>query len=71
MRLTDTVIAVIRGNKILKKKLLENNNISRSTLYNWLNYSGDNNFLLLPKNIDIIKKYSNLEENQIIDRLNK
>ena len=67
MKISEITIAFIRSNKKLKDELLLINGVTRQTLIeNWCKNFTDSNPLLLPKNINCIKKHANITDDSVL-----
>lgn len=67
MKVSEIAIALIKSKKNLKNELLLINSVTRQTLIeNWCKNFTDSNPLLLPKNINCIKKHANITDNSVL-----
>jgi len=67
MKVSEIAIALIKSKKNLKNELLLINSVTRQTLIeNWCKNFTDSNPLLLPKNINCIKKHANITDDSVL-----
>jgi len=67
MKVSEIAIALIKSKKNLKNELLLINSVTRQTLIeNWCKNFTDSNPLLLPKNINCIKKHANIIDDSVL-----
>lgn len=67
MKVSEIAIALIKSKKNLKNELLLINGVTRQTLIeNWCKNFTDSNPLLLPKNINCIKKHANIIDDSVL-----
>lgn len=66
MKLTENAIHLIRSNKKLKRRLIEDFDIHPLTLHNWVSENKENNKLTTHHAIQVMAEETNLEEKYLI-----